>query len=1530
MPMPDFEILGRLAAAAAPSEEEVDAARNARDFAEDASGTLEARRLPHPVPELTDAQVCALASDEACLKVIEFEVTSEQVYRRKYELPIAPAGASGITIGIGYDVGWNTPPGVRRDLEGLIPVDDIETLTRACGVRGNEARQRLAEFRRIRVPWEAAVEVFRRATMPRFGRDVLRTFPNAVELKGHCFGALLSLVYNRGSSLDGDSRREMLAIGDLMAERRWSAVPAEFRKMQRLWHGKPGLTGVVKRREAEALLFERGLKLMEAPREAVGGGDGALERRVPADPAAIEGDGYYYKEIDESREALESVDPAWKKVIWPPYEQAPDYSHIPDRSFAGTSFLFGPRELELLIEANGFQPAREHGRIVFALRGAQLLQSLGQSAVVDRQENRAALTLCECKPDHNTLRCVIGVYDIELGRMHGYQSSTVPNPKAVASHVAGGSPSNMMLTGCYQFEVGWHLPSKEDRKIPGCLIENGRHKAVLRTRNDYVYELTDVVHDNTPGDNVHPAKSEGPFPFSSWGCLVLKGSISPSIGGVRETVQHTGEWARFRKMLGLPDQGTGGHGRRFDVILLTGLDAAIAAHALARDLDPGGEVVRKQLYRLRQGSQGWRVAILKRGLGLPAGERFDAGVAAKLAEKQRAAAGKVDAIYSPASDDAFGFGVFSSSGPVAMLERRGAAHEGLADARQLEQDRLAFELGAQFRASRGGARPDSDDVQLEGLGRAILDLGSKALVATGNALIREAELVLRDYACARGSLGRLVDRDGIKQRIDDAAKTGLGHLKHLLVVLLQQASFSFAPQRTLEWLVGFVLDEIVRPHSVGGAVVQRIDGGVKALCDAWGDRIGAVYGDADHAAPGPEPEAPTSPRSSPAPSTEHEEASRLLGMVEREARGDSPNVKGVRHYIRELRDHLREKNITLSPQEAQRFLDILCDSRFMEQIAGAVGRDPYAIMAEIEDALGKPPIDKPTVEARVRSLYDVLGDARLKLDTDRIERTLTALRGGRFTEQVAGLSDRVLTRDSDGALLGRVSPHYGLALIDGQRIVAGIEVLRAALHQGRLTAQSTNEIYGNLGRAYKQVYVNHVRSSSDALALKETLGPQLLRAIECYGRIYDQARPVETHWPGINLVALAKRAERDGIAVASRAAPDDLARALIAALKPGAEAADDHFQLATLGEAYLAVGDVASAAKYYASFAGHAKTDAFALNSAIRQLEEVWCLEAGRAGASSVLLGLKAALAQREDGRIILSATERKAIAGAQSVENQEHFESRTKDGKYMALHYLKSIVFTGMAVAAVKERGAASAEGAGETVGTGFLVDGAEFGLEGGRSYLLTNAHVIWDPKLNPEQGHENMALEPDAAEIVFESGDGDGKPYRCAEVAWQSRSALHDAALVALDRPVAGIKPLGLAPANTQLIPDDGSGKRGTVLAVVGHPEGGPLQIGFSGSLEDINARLVDKGPKASSRDPEYLHYTAPTEPGNSGSPVLETRNWKVVGLHHAGFSESGRPRLGGKAGTNLANEGIWVESIRTAAREARRKTRRGWPGG
>ncbi|HUS97832.1 MAG TPA: hypothetical protein VMX97_13965, partial [Hyphomicrobiaceae bacterium] len=523
--MSDFEVLRRLAAQAALSEEEVDQAQQFREHDDPDTEQLEARTPAHPIPELSDDEVSALMSDEARLAVIGFEVTSEKQYKRAYERPILPGVASGITVGIGYDLGYSTPERVRRDFKGLIAADDIEALVAVCTLKGDAARPHLASLRqRIRISWDVAIEVYRRVTVPLYGRAVLKTFPNAVELKGHCFGALLSLVYNRGASLKGDRRREMNTIHDLMAQRQWADIPAQFRSMKRIWKGNRQATGVVIRREAEAILFERGLELLQAPIVVAGlesnrpEGD-QLESVEPPDLETIEGDGFHYVELDDNPDALERHNPNWDKVKWPPEDRAPDYSHIPDRSLANTAFEFGPRELELLIEANNFRPSREHGRIVFALRGAQLIQALDKPEPMKRQENREVLTLREIKPDHRAFCCVIGVYDVERGRMSGYIGSTVPNPKAVASFVAGGSPSNMMLSGCYEFEVGWHQRSKSIKKIPGCLIESGRRKAVLRTRKNHTYEIVDIVHDTLPGDNIHPGKREGPFPFSSWGCL---------------------------------------------------------------------------------------------------------------------------------------------------------------------------------------------------------------------------------------------------------------------------------------------------------------------------------------------------------------------------------------------------------------------------------------------------------------------------------------------------------------------------------------------------------------------------------------------------------------------------------------------------------------------------------------------------------------------------------------------------------------------------------------------------------------------------------------------------------------------------------------------------------------------------------------------------------------------------------------------------------------------------------------------------
>ena len=89
------------------------------------------------------------------------------------------------------------------------------------------------------------------------------------------------------------------------------------------------------------------------------------------------------------------------------------------------------------------------------------------------------------------------------------------------------------------------------------------------------------------------------------------------------------------------------------------------------------------------------------------------------------------------------------------------------------------------------------------------------------------------------------------------------------------------------------------------------------------------------------------------------------------------------------------------------------------------------------------------------------------------------------------------------------------------------------------------------------------------------------------------------------------------------------------------------------------------------------------------------------------------------------------------------------------------------------------------------------------------------------------------------------------------------------------------------------------GSRVLIIGHPEGGDLSL----SINDND--LLD-------RDDRYLHYRAPTEGGSSGSPVFN-RDWRVIGLHHAGGDAI--PRLNNKGGTYQANEGIRIDAIAAA---------------
>lgn len=198
--------------------------------------------------------------------IVNSEVSSRATYEKNYRRPELPGGASGITVGIGYDCGQTTAAVIRKDWQGKIPDAMVDALCATAGLKAGRAQAILAKVRAtVDVPWGAAVDVFSNVSIPKYLAFTRGGLPNFDELPPDCKGVLLSLVYNRGASFSQPGPRylEMRNIKALMAARKYAAIPNELRKMKRLWT-TPSVRGVAVRRDVEARLFEQGLNAAKA------------------------------------------------------------------------------------------------------------------------------------------------------------------------------------------------------------------------------------------------------------------------------------------------------------------------------------------------------------------------------------------------------------------------------------------------------------------------------------------------------------------------------------------------------------------------------------------------------------------------------------------------------------------------------------------------------------------------------------------------------------------------------------------------------------------------------------------------------------------------------------------------------------------------------------------------------------------------------------------------------------------------------------------------------------------------------------------------------------------------------------------------------------------------------------------------------------------------------------------------------------------------------------------------------------------
>lgn len=206
--------------------------------------------LPPP-PAMTSTAMAFLLSTGGRELVLDFETGGKSGYDPH---PEWPGGASGVTIGIGYDMGYYSKAVIDSDWNNLQKGARTRLLA-VSGVSGTRARQLLPTVRDIFVAWSIATDVFDRVDVAREYSNAKRAMPGFEDLRPNAQAAIISLGFNRGWGMSGSNRGEMRAIRDLVPARDYEGMAIQFRKMIRVWVGTSIEKGMTRRRIAEAKLL---------------------------------------------------------------------------------------------------------------------------------------------------------------------------------------------------------------------------------------------------------------------------------------------------------------------------------------------------------------------------------------------------------------------------------------------------------------------------------------------------------------------------------------------------------------------------------------------------------------------------------------------------------------------------------------------------------------------------------------------------------------------------------------------------------------------------------------------------------------------------------------------------------------------------------------------------------------------------------------------------------------------------------------------------------------------------------------------------------------------------------------------------------------------------------------------------------------------------------------------------------------------------------------------------------------------------
>jgi GH24 family phage-related lysozyme (muramidase) len=225
-------------------------------------------------------------------KVFQFIVAQEDGDETYYDRTEAhfdwPGGASGPTVGVGYDLGYCTVNECVNDWTGIVDQDTINRMIEGVGITGDRAHLFVQNNRtEVTITWAQALQEFQERELPKWEHRMEVALPNWDLLGPDCKGVLLSLGYNRGTGGFNSTLprfTEMAQIRAAMVSERFALIPGYIRAMTRLW---PNVSDLRRRRALEAQLFAQGLDQCKTSTST--SGSDSPSSSSPPSPAAPSG-----------------------------------------------------------------------------------------------------------------------------------------------------------------------------------------------------------------------------------------------------------------------------------------------------------------------------------------------------------------------------------------------------------------------------------------------------------------------------------------------------------------------------------------------------------------------------------------------------------------------------------------------------------------------------------------------------------------------------------------------------------------------------------------------------------------------------------------------------------------------------------------------------------------------------------------------------------------------------------------------------------------------------------------------------------------------------------------------------------------------------------------------------------------------------------------------------------------------------------------------------------------------------------------